>query len=305
MFRRRTAALAVLCIVAVSAVGAPAGAASKGSAPKAPTNLRITASTANSVSLAWDPSSGGSGTWWYVVSCSGSFRVDPPTTTFTRTGLWPGTTFNCFVYTVDKNGHRSASSNVVTFSTPPDTTPPTSPTLTAHAVTPTRVLLTWTRSTDNASQVWYTLLQDGSQVGTAELIGERGNWVLDLQPSTTYRYVVRVRDYFGNTNYSNELVLDTPSITDTVPPSPPANVGGFAGGCPEAWLSWDPATDNVDDTSTILYEVYANGVLNDRFVGGTNTIAYVNEAVVTFVIVAVDSSGNRSGPSNEFVLHVC
>ena len=41
---------------------------------------RITATGPNSISLAWDASSGGSGNWWYCVQREGQgcFRVDPP-----------------------------------------------------------------------------------------------------------------------------------------------------------------------------------------------------------------------------------
>jgi hypothetical protein len=58
--------------------------------PTTPTNLRITASSATSVSLAWNPSTDAS-SFWYIVQQNGSsgFRVDPPKTTFTRTKLAP------------------------------------------------------------------------------------------------------------------------------------------------------------------------------------------------------------------------
>jgi hypothetical protein len=69
------------------------------------------------------------------------------------------------------------TSNTVSYTNPPDVTPPTAPTLTATAVWPTRVSLLWTESVDNATQVSYTLLVDGSPYG-AEQISYREATVL-------------------------------------------------------------------------------------------------------------------------------
>src|SRR3954451_8048584 len=89
----------------------------------APTNLRLTASSTYGISLAWDAAKTGSSNWWYCVQVDGAgcYRVDPPTTTFTRSNLMPGRTTTWTVVTVDSNGNRSAPSNAVTFTTPPDT----------------------------------------------------------------------------------------------------------------------------------------------------------------------------------------
>jgi hypothetical protein len=70
---------------------------------------------------------------------------------------------------------------------------------------------------------------------------------------------------------------------------------------PELWLTWNPSTDDTDSQALNLYETYLNGVLvPDGNVGGTNTIAYCRDIGPTTVVLrAVDTSGNRSGPSNE------
>jgi hypothetical protein len=68
----------------------------------------------------------------------------------------------------------------------------------------------------------------------------------------------------------------------------------------EAWSEWDPSTDDTDPQNLILYEVYTDGILvDDGVVGGTNTIAYCRfGGLMEIVLRAVDTSGNRSGPSN-------
>ena len=164
MSLRRTV-LVVSLLVLPFVFGAATAPAARGPAgPKAPTNLRITASSATSISLAWDAASSKSSSWWYCIQRDGlgCIRVDPPKTTFTFPNLWPGTTFNYSVVAIDANGNRSAPSNTVTYTTPPDTTPPSAPTLSVTGLWPTRVALAWTQSTDNVSQVFVTLLVDGS-----------------------------------------------------------------------------------------------------------------------------------------------
>ncbi len=275
-------------------------------APTTPTNLRITATGPSSISLAWNASRDNSSNWWYCVQRDGlgCFRVDPPQTTFTYPKLLPNTTFNYSVVAVDAAGNRSGRSNTVSYTTPPDTTPPTAPTLTSNAVWPTRVSLSWSQSVDNTSQVWYTLLVNGSPYG-ADLIGYRGVTVLRLSPAATYVFKVTVRDAYGNTAQSNSLSVKTLATTDTTPPTAPSNLRlSSESSPPEAWLDWDQSTDNSDLQSQILYDVYVNGALAEEatVIGYGETLAYCRTAGDnTIVVRAVDTSGNMSAPSNQIV----
>ena len=81
-------------------------------------------------------------------------------------------------------------------------------------VWPTRISVAWTASVDDVgSQVWYTLLVNGSPYG-GDMIGYRSALVLDRSPATTYTFKVTVRDFFGNTNQSNVVTVTTPAATD-------------------------------------------------------------------------------------------
>ena len=113
---RRTV-VAVLCLalalVAVSAAAAkkpPPPPSDGGGGGNAPSNLRITASSDTSISLAWDAGSSSSSLWWYCVvrNGEGCLRVDPPRTTFSLTKLWPGRTTTYTVVTVNANGDLQA-----------------------------------------------------------------------------------------------------------------------------------------------------------------------------------------------------
>jgi hypothetical protein len=305
---RRTVFAAFALALALAAV--PAALAKRPQPPPppsdggsgAPTNLRITASSDTSISLAWDAAKGGSTSWWYCVvrNGEGCLRVDPPQTTLSLSRLWPGRTTTYTVVTVDVNGHRSSPSNSVTHTTPPDTSPPSpAPVLTAQAVYPTRIAVSWTQSVDDLTQTSYTLFMDGAPLTEAFL----SPWtVFYPEPSTTHTFKVTASDYFGNSVDSNVLSVTTPPKNDNVAPRAPTNLRfSFQTAPPELWLNWDPSTDDTDSHNLILYETYLNGVLvPDGVVGGTNTIAYCRDLGPTTVVLrAVDTSGNRSGPSNE------
>ena len=167
---------------------------------------------------------------------------------------------------------------------------------------PTRVSLSWTQSVDNSTQVWYTLLVNGSPYG-ADLIGYRSATVLDRSPATTYAFKVTVRDQFGNTAQSNVVSVTTPAVTDTVAPTAPTNLRlSSESAVPEIWLDWDQSTDDTDPQSQIMYDVYLNGVPEHAAIGYGDTIVYCRgEGPNTIVVRAVDTSGNTSAPSNQIV----
>jgi hypothetical protein len=306
---RRTVFIALalaLALVAVSAAPAkrppPPGG---GGASSGPTNLRITASSDTSISLGWDAAKSGSTNWWYCVVRDGlgCLRVDPPQTTLSLSRLWPGRTTTYTVVTVSSTGQRSAPSNSVTHTTPPDTTPPSpAPVVSLQNAWPTRIMVSWTLARDELTQTWHDLYINGVVHFEAFLTP----WtIFYLDPESTHTFQVKARDYFGNTVESNVLSVTTPPKTGNNPPTAPTNLRfGPETAPPELWLNWDPSTDDTDSQALILYETYLNGVLvPDGVVGGTNTIAYCRDIGPTRVVLrAVDTSGNRSGPSNELTI---
>jgi hypothetical protein len=273
--------------------------------PTVPTNLRLTVNGPYSITLAWDASKTSASNWWYCIQRDGlgCIRVDPPQTTFAFSKLWPGTTFNYSVIAITSTGKRSAPSNTVTYTTPADTTPPSAPTLSVTGVWPVRVSVAWTTSVDDVgSQVWYTLLVNGSPYGS-DMLGSRSALVLDRSPATAYEFEVTVRDYFGNTNQSNVVTVTTPAATDSTPPTTPTNLRfSSQTSSPEIWLEWDQSTDDTDPQSQILYDVYVNGVPEHLAIGYSDELVYCHDTGAnTFTVQAVDTSGNASGHSNEIV----
>ena len=306
----RTAALAGTALVLALVLTASAAAKRPPApgdkvAPTTPTNLHITASSDTSVSLAWNASTDNSTNWWYCVQANGAscIRVDPPQTTYTRANLAPGSTTTFTVYAIDASGNRSETSNAVTYTVPADTTPPSpAPTLTANTVTSTWLSFSWTASQDSGSEVLYTVYLDGMP----HLINLPWRFasVFGLMPSSTHELRVDARDNFGNVAQSNVVSVTTPAPTNSVPPTVPTNVQlGFQSGNGEAWLSWGRSTDDADPQHLIVYEIYFNGLPNypESIIGGSSTIAYCTVqgiGLTEVVLRAVDTSGNRSAPSN-------
>lgn len=302
MSRSRIAWMVASLAVGVTLTAGPAAAARDRTPPTTPANLLITATTATSVSLAWAASTDNSGNFWYCVQTNGDgcLRVNPPQTTLTRSALWPDRTLDFTVYAVDVAGNRSPASNTVTFTTPPDTTPPSpSPTLSVTSLSPTRLSLAWPAPTDNVSQVWTTLLVNGSASFTDRL-GPPSATVLGLTPATAYALQVTLRDAFGNVTEGDVLNVTTPPATDTQPPTSPSNLRvGSDSFPPDIVLRWDQSTDDSDPQGQIRYDVFLDGVPGGTVIGvGRAFFSCLDVGPTEIVMRAVDTSGNASGPSN-------
>jgi chitodextrinase len=309
---RRPVGAAVALVLALAVAG-PVAAGKKPpppptgdkTPPTAPTNLRVTSLGHKSVTLAWNASTDNSGSVTYSVNKDGQgFTVPQGQTTYTIDWLSAGRTYTFYVVARDNSLNQSPPSNTVTVTTPPDTTPPSAPTLSGSVRGPSQVSLTWTRSTDDLSEfVGYRILANGVQV-TAHV-----NWYAETQvvlrhltPSTTYTFTVQARDMGGNTATSNAVTLTTEATSDVTAPTAPTNVritGGF--GCPEFFVGWTQSTDDADPQFLVEYEIYVNGVLSPLPVsaGVSEDFVYAtNSGANTFTVKAVDQAGNTSEASN-------
>lgn len=140
---------------------------------------------------------------------SGSTVVTPAaTTTYTLTATGP-------------SGVTTASVTV-TVAADADVTPPSAPTnLTAQAVSPSQVNLSWTASSDDVGVAGYKIFRHGQQIATSTMttFSDAG-----LNPSTTYTYNVSAFDAAANNSApSQATVVNTPGSGS----APVANNDGY------------------------------------------------------------------------------
>jgi len=312
--RAASGLVAAALFVVTVAIATPASAGPKDrTAPTTPTALRVTHTTASSVSLAWNQSTdkGGVARLRYIVVDSRGFStlVWHPQTTVTITSLSPGAVYSFHVYAEDQDWNRSGNSNTVTATVPADTTPPSPPVLSVTAAIPSEVWLSWTASSDDIplNIAGYRVLVDGAPATNVLWLSERQAAVRHLTPGTSHSFTVEAGDRSGNVTTSEPVSVTTPQSTDAEAPTVPRNPRWVSeqGDC-EVVLGWDQSTDNVDPQSSIRYEFYLNGVLNDLAIGTDSMLTYGfrGSEPSTFSLRAVDQSGNTSSPSAAITLTI-
>jgi hypothetical protein len=214
--------------------------------------------------------------------------------------LEAGRAFSLFIIARDNAGNYSKNSNSVSFTTPPDTTPPTKPSVTVIDVGSTHVSLAWS-SIDDGPNVWFAVYMDGTAVryGTRDTSGT----ISPIEPETTHTFTVIAQDFaHQNSPPSDPLTVTTEArdTSDTTPPTTPGNLNtaGMQFGDGETWLFWNASTDNSTAESVIEYRVFINGVYDSSLVGYTRTVVYGTPfSRNTYTVIAVDAAGNQSAPA--------
>jgi chitodextrinase len=178
---------------------------------------------------------------------------------------------------------------------PADTQVPTVPAgLAATPVSPSRVDLTWTASSDNVGVAGYQLYRNGLGAGitAATTFSDTG-----LIANTAYTYAVAAFDVAGNLSAASATArVNTPS-TDLNPPASPTNLQTLRVGSNAVTITWSPSTDNV---AVAGYRVFRNG----SQVGTTILTSYTDTGLAAlttygYTVVAFDTSNNISTQSQQ------
>ncbi|MDX6538897.1 MAG: acid phosphatase type 7, partial [Gaiellales bacterium] len=178
-----------------------------------------------------------------------------------------------------------------------DTSPPTAPSLTAVAASPTQVNLSWTASSDNVGVTGYTIVRNGATLTTTN--GSTTSFAdMTAAPASTYTYTVRATDAAGNLSpLSNSATAMTPPAGDTSPPTAPSGLTAAAPSPTRVDLSWTGSADNVGVTG---YKITRNGATLTT-VGNVTSFADTTAApntAYTYSVQATDAAGNLSPASN-------
>lgn len=178
---------------------------------------------------------------------------------------------------------------------PTDYISPTTPlNLVVTSATEYDVSLSWNGSTDNVGVTGYTILLDGSAVGTTANINYAVSGLF-LQHNITYEFTVVAFDAAGNVSASSNIEF---VWFDTIDPSAPTNLTSSNTTQTTTDLSWDYSTDNY---LGVEYEVFQNpgnvhlATVTDTTYTVTGLTASNN---YSFYVRAIDAAGNESSPSN-------
>jgi chitodextrinase len=271
-------------------------------APSVPPNERYTATTATSITLAWDPSTDNVGVAGYSLFLN-NVKVGTTTqTSYTYSGLTCGTTYTISLQAFDAAGNGSdraystgtaATSACVT--APADTQPPSVPPNERYAgVTQTTITLAWDPSTDNVGVAGYSLFLNNVKVGTTT---QTSYTYSGLTCGTTYTVSLQAFDAAGN---GSDRTLSTgtsataacaPS-SDTQAPTTPSALAATGATATSISIGWGASLDNVGVTG---YGAYRNGTT----VGSTTGTSYSFTGLscgtsYSLAVDAYDAAGNRS-----------
>lgn len=168
-----------------------------------------------------------------------------------------------------------------------DTTPPTVPQrLVATGTTAGSVSLAWSASTDRSGAVRYRVYVDDAVRAT---VTRTDHTQTDLSSDTTYTFVVRAEDRYGNrSGPSNPVVVSTARLAD--PPSAPSGLQVTGTTYDTISLAWQPASGPV-----AYYQILRNGWWVDSAYGTTATVRSLAAGTTyTLEVRAHDGAGNQS-----------
>ena len=289
-----------------------AGGTTTRKAPGAPTNLHVTAASATSVSVAWQPakSKGSSPPAGYDAYRNGSWVATTSSTSFTFSSLNCGTAYTFGVVAFNSAGARSQLAQVTASTTlcappppapppsppppPPsptsDGSPPTTPTgLVLSSSTASAISLTWSASADNVGVAGYDVYKNGSTAGKTS---QTSYTVSGLACGTTYTFGVDAFDAAGNHSVAATITAGTAPCPDTSAPTMPTLLTPMSATSTSLTFSWNPS---FDDVGVAGYGVYRG----TGRVGTTTGTSYTMTGLTcgTSYLIGVDAydaAGNRS-----------
>ena len=292
--------IAAMALVFIVVLGPSTASARR---PPTPAHFRVTATTAYTVSVAWDPAPANSGDFNYHLS--GAYGVTPAilpkaATSHTFTRLHSGNQYWLFIYARDGNGNTSGTANTTT-RTLLDTTPPsTGPVITVTEIGSNYITVSWTPAQDDCPFLSYQVSVNGDPYTAPS--PNLSATLRFLQPQTTYTLTVRGRDegHFWSP-FSAPVSVTTlpPNPNDHTPPSTPTNLSAYSvDGATEMQIQWSQSTDDFDAQPNIRYDVYVNGVFEDVLFGSGGPIPeYGVLGENTIEVIATDTAGNASPPA--------
>ncbi|MGB9662975.1 MAG: fibronectin type III domain-containing protein [Moorellaceae bacterium] len=261
--------------------------------PLPPAGLSATATGPTQVELTWQPNTEPDLAGYIIYRNYVEIaRVGANATSYTDSNVQPNTTYTYGIKAYNTSNVESGMSNAATVTTPQAPTPATPNSLTATAIGPAEVKLTWQPNTD-PYLTGYIIYRDYVEI--ARVGAEETSYTdTGLSPNTTYTYGIRAYNIWGvSSDMSNAAIATTPpSIVAT-----PQGLTATALTYNQILLTWQPNTD----PGLAGYIIYRNYVEIARV--GPSETSYLDTGVqpnttYTYGIKAYDSSNNLSDISN-------
>lgn len=264
------------------------------SPPSVPASVQASAQSASSIQVTWTASTDNVGVSGYKVFRNGNLAGTAGAPTYLDSGLQPNTAYSYTVSAFDGAGNQSAQSGPPAVGTTlADTSAPSVPTaVSAVALAPTEVQITWTASTDNIGVTGYRIFRNGAEIDTSSVASYQDYTVTSGE---SYAYTVSAYDAASNESAQSSppAIVTTP---DNVPPSVPANVSATTLSAIAIALAWTASTDNVGVEG---YKIFRNSQLIDA----TDNISYTDIGVspateYSYTVSAYDAANNESAQSS-------
>ena len=214
--------------------------------PNAPDNLKANVVSGTRIDLTWRDRSGNE-TGFKIErrTGSGSFNlvatVDANVTTYSDTGLNPGTQYTYRVCAYNSGGDSGYSSEVSATTTAAVTTPAAPDNLSATMASSTRINLTWRDRSDNETGFKIERKKDDGRYAEIATVTANTTSYSDtgLEANTKYVYRVRAYNAAGNSSYSNEASATTATL-----PNAPTDLKAETVSGKEIKLTWRDRSDN-------------------------------------------------------------
>lgn len=183
--------------------------------PDAPTSLAGEALGITSIKLTWNqnasPANNETGFEVYqATAAAGPYTLikvtDPDASNYTVPNLRSFTNYYFKLRAINDNA-ASQPTSVINVKTLKDTTAPTAPTnLTITSATKNQVILTWGASSDDVGVVAYDVYVNGIKSYTTTATSDTAN---ALTTDSTYNFMVKARDFQGNTSVPSNQATTT------------------------------------------------------------------------------------------------
>ncbi|RCG28651.1 chitinase [Sphaerisporangium album] len=193
-------------------------------APSVPSNLRVTATTSSSVSLAWNASTDNVGVTGYEVYRGTTLVTTATGTTYTDSGLAASTSYSYTVRARDAAGNRSAAGAAVTATTQGGTGAPGQPGTVTATPSGNSIALSWGASSGTVTgyRVYEGATQKVQVSGTSATVSGLGT-------CETHTYTVKAYNASGE-SAGRDVTATTTGCTNPGPGKMP--------GAPYLYMGW-------------------------------------------------------------------